>query len=255
MKDRELFLAQNVRLIERATLPNFTFVGQSDSRQIANADRVVRVSHSNTKTQSLGVVLGARSRQSTASGNVVLGGFEPFFRLFRRLLVARRAMTSRSMGSDGSSPKSPSTGIVLILQFGPPILGRPNQRLSDQPKQVGDALANVGDAQTRVVLSSDAVTMRDPSGLGRSADMLDVLFCLSSQPARSLATPPFQPRTPSHHPRNLQRPEPIASISCSVTSPLVAGSAFARGRNNVTEVPWPGVLPSAAPPPLWRAKP
>src|ERR1700722_19466093 len=114
----------------------------------------MRVSQSNTSTQSLGVVLGTRSRQLTAPGNVVLGGFEPFLGFFGAFLpYGRRAMTSRSTGSDGSSPKSPSTGIVLILQFGPPIFGRPNQRFAPAAKQVGDALANVAQLQaSRVII-------------------------------------------------------------------------------------------------------
>jgi hypothetical protein len=66
-------------------------------------------------------------------------------------------MTSRSMGSDDSSPKSPSTGIASILQFGRSIFGRPNQSFAKPAKQVGDALANVGDAQGQPTVSFQAV--------------------------------------------------------------------------------------------------
>src|SRR5208282_6902249 len=58
-------------------------------------------------------------------------------------------MTSRSMGPDNSSPKSPSTGIASVLQFGHSVLGRPNQSFTTPTKQVSDALANVGKAQVQ----------------------------------------------------------------------------------------------------------
>src|ERR1700722_9953726 len=60
-------------------------------------------------------------------------------------------MTSRSMGSDGSSPKSPSTGIVSILQFGPPSLAA-RISVSAPAKQVGDALANIAQLQVSGVI-------------------------------------------------------------------------------------------------------
>src|SRR5271166_829237 len=76
-------------------------------------------------------------------------------------------MTSRSTGSDGSSLKSPSTGIVSTLQFGRPILGRPNQRFAAPAKQVGDALANVGDPQ-----GQPAVSFQGVFGIGSLRRML-----------------------------------------------------------------------------------
>jgi hypothetical protein len=82
LKGRELILTENVRFIESAAFPNLPFVTQLVAAEPQTLIGCRAGSQSNTKTQSPGVVLGARSRQLMAPGNVVLGGFEPFFGFF-----------------------------------------------------------------------------------------------------------------------------------------------------------------------------
>jgi len=53
-------------------------------------------------------------------------------------------MTSRSMGSESSSPRPPSTGIALVFHVGRSVLGRPNQGFANHPMQVGETVVYVG---------------------------------------------------------------------------------------------------------------
>src|ERR1700731_3169672 len=74
-------------------------------------------------------------------------------------------MSSRSTGSDKSSPKSRSTGsIASPLQVPHPMLGVLDQIFANYTKQIGEAFQNIGPAQAKPTLSLQGISGVRPLG-------------------------------------------------------------------------------------------
>lgn len=189
LKDRQFSGRQNLGLVKCAAFRDFAFVAQlirSEPKPLVRRRAGFAVENQNpiARRHSRGRLFPIEStRHCVVRWRLTC------------LWLFRRSPDEGAEGDDepvdgfrGFFAKMPSTDIVSTLQFGRSILGRPNQRFAVPAKQVGDALANVGQLSAECIYHPSLHSFRMPRVWWRAQDT--ARFLRSSRAIR----PEYAPR-------------------------------------------------------------